>query len=548
MKNALLSVFYKDGIVDFAQELVGLGWNIFASGGTAKALVKAGIEVTDVATFVGGEAILGHKVVTLSREVHAGLLADYDGVDLEEMEKLGLPYIDLACVNLYPLHAEIAKPDATPESVLKNTDIGGPTMLSSAAKGRRIVICDPDDYVRVIKWLKDGKPNEDDVLKDLAAKADFVVAEYRLASARYHSKGFYEGFVGVLAKLCKYGENAWQKFAGLFSTKTDDPLALEKFELVEGTPPSYNNFVDMDRLLQTMTHTVAGFDTETGSGGHVPYIALGAKHGNCCGASAHYLEIEKEPIDGQRRVLTEMLQGDPLAIFGGLVMVNFPIDYQLADILVHGNMEGEARRMLDAVIAPSFTEDAIELLTRKKGKCRLLVNPALATLDRNSLDTATRFRYVRGGFLAQPNYTFVLELNNPGQITRHFDAVMVDQERFDIILAWAIGSTSNSNTITVVKDGMLIGNGTGQQDRVSCAELAVRRSRKVGHPMTGSVAYSDSFFPFPDGPQVLIDNGVKFILASSGSVKDGEVIAACKRAGLNLLTIPDEIGRGFFGH
>ncbi|MDD5726766.1 MAG: hypothetical protein PHC53_05200 [Patescibacteria group bacterium] len=525
---ALISVFNKTGIVEFARELVALGWDILSSGGTANRLRSSCVEVRDVADLVGGGAILGHRVVTLSREIHAGLLARHTPEDEAEMEKLGLSYIDLVCVDMYPLEDEINRPDATRESVIEKTDIGGPTMLSSGAKGRRIVICDPADRMRIINWLKAGKPNEDAFINELCAKADGCVAAYRLLSARYHSQGAINGMVGTQVCACKYGENPWQKPAGLYSIGSKDLMAIEKFELVEGTAPSFINWTDVDRMLQTMTHIAAAFDANRHA---VPYISLGVKHGNPCGAD---WESREECS------LACMVDGDLRAIFGGFVMVNYPIDEALATVLLSHSMSNGGRRLLDGIVAPGFSEDAIAYLKRKGDKCRLLANPALANLY---LDSSTRFRLVRGNFLAQPNYTFVLDLN---KLTRHGDCTR-EQEN-DVLLAWAIGSTSNSNTITLVKNGMLIGNGVGQQDRVGAAKLALQRACDAGHDVHGAVAYSDSFFPFPDGPTVLAEAGIKVIMASSGSIKDKEVQAACAKLGVTLLMIPDSEGRGFFGH
>ncbi len=528
--TALISVFNKHGILEFARELEALGWDLLSSGGTAKHLLAGGVKTRDVAELVGGNAILGHRVVTLSREVHAGLLARHIPEDEAEMEKLGIPYIDLVCVDMYPLEAEIAKPEATRESVIEKTDIGGPAMLSSGAKGRRIVICDPADRMRVINWLKEGKPNEEEFITQLCAKADGVIAGYRLASARYHSQGAIDGLVGTRVAACKYGENAWQTAAGLYSPGSSDPLALNKFELVQGIPPSFINLRDVDRMLQTMTHIAAGFDVNRGK---VPLMAVGVKHGNPCGTA---WDTSKD------RALACMVEGDLRALFGGFVMVNFAIDAVHADLLLMHSTNGQ-RRILDGIVAPEFAPKAVAMLKRKGDKCRLLVNPKLADLNRNSLDRANRLRYVRGGFLAQPNYTFVLELD---KLARH--GFCTREQENDIMLAWAIGSTSNSNTITLVKNGMLIGNGVGQQDRVGAAKLALQRACDAGHDVHGAVAYSDSFFPFPDGPTVLAEAGIKVILASSGSINDQKTIDACAKHGVTLLMIPDAEGRGFFGH
>ena len=541
--NALISVYDNTGIVEFARELVALGWNIISSGGTAKVLREADIEVRDVAELVGGGAILGHRVVTLSREVHAGLLARYNvPEDVTEMEKLGIPYLDLVCVDLYPLEVEIAKPNATRDSVIEKTDIGGPTMLSSAAKGRRIVICDSVDRSRVVSWLELRKPNEADFITELCAKADGMVAGYRLASARCHSQGAIDGMVGTRVAACKYGENAWQTPAGLYSTGSSDPLALDKFELVQGVPLSYVNWCDVDRMLLTMTHALAATATNSGS---IPCFAVGVKHGNPCGCA-----ISKggyvpgtDPNELYVETLQRMVSGDVRAIFGGFVMTNFTLEEATAGALLTHAMPKGQRRLLDGIVAPGFTDGAKEILKRKGDKCRLLVNPALAEVNDLSLDQATRLRYVRGGFLAEPNYTFVPRINHLVK----FGEWNLDKAD-DVLVAWAVGSTSNSNTITLVKDRMLIGNGVGQQDRVGAAKLALQRACDAGHDVHGAVAYSDSFFPFPDGPKILAEAGVKLIMASSGSVKDKEVQAACAKHGVTFLLVPDSEGRGFFGH
>ena len=534
MPIALLSVYNKTGIVEFAQDLKGLGWDLIASGGTAKALTGAEIEVRDVATLVGGGPILGHRVVTLSREVHAGLLAKDTPEDNQELMRLGVPRIDLVCVDLYPLQTEIVKPNSTFASVIEQTDIGGPTMLRSAAKGQRIVICDPADRQLVIDWLKKGQPDRENFIRGLAAKAEFVVANYCLSSAGYHSGGNYDGILGEKVLSCKYGENAWQTPAALFSAGSVDPLALDKFQLVAGTDPSYNNICDIDRLLQTMTHIAAVFELNRGK---VPYIAVGVKHGNACGAAIGGHKIE---------VVKRMIEGDPVAIFGGLVMTNFIINEDVAEALLTYLMPDGQRRLLDGVIAPSFDWRVISMLQRKKDKCRLLENRALEVLT-SSLDMAPRFRYVRGGFLRQPNYTFVLDLKDSR--LEKFGGELSGEEENDLLLAWAVGSTSNSNTITLTRNGMLLGNGVGQQDRVGGCKLALQRAIRSRHITARAVAYSDSFFPFMDGPELLVEEGgIKTIFATSGSVNDERMREYCRSRGRTLYLIPDAVGRGFYGH
>lgn len=529
MPTALLSVYDKDGIVEFADELVTLGWQILASGGTAKFLEAGDIPVRDVAEIVGGRAILGHRVVTLSREIHAGLLARPE--DRDELYQRGIPWIDLVCVDMYPLKDAIQAPGATLDEVIENTDIGGPTLLRSAAKGNRITVCVKEDRSLVLEWLKQGLPNESVVVNTLAAKAERVIAEYCLESARFRSKGHYDGMIGTKVRDCVYGENRWQSPAALFRTDDNDPLALHRFSLVEGNTPSYINDRDLGfRELQTITHIAAAMDKNVE---HVPHIAVGVKHGNPCGAA-----IGSSPT----ATIERMVLGNPLSIFGGMVITNFPVTGDVADILRGTGTDG--RRIIDGIAAPSFDDEAIDILKRKGGKCRLFRNDALAGIAADSIDTTPLFMPVRGGFLRQPNYTYVLDLHDP-ELTKV--GFKVPNEN-DLLLAWAVGCTSNSNTVTLVKDNMVIGNGVGQQDRVGACKLALERARDAGHSTRGAIAYGDSFFPFPDGPEVLADAGITAILATSGSVNDPKIRETCANRGVSLLQVPDSLGRGFFGH
>ncbi len=221
-------------------------------------------------------------------------------------------------------------------------------------------------------------------------------------------------------------------------------------------------------------------------------------------------------------------------------MLNFPVDEKMAEELIHKFTPEGQRRLLDVIAAPSFTNEAVEILSRKKGKCRLLINKNIEKAGISMLDVEERYRHVRGGFLLQPNYTLV-----PGIKDRN------------VILAWAIGCTSNSNTITLVKDGRLIGNGVGQQDRVGAAKLAIFRAddaanfadpEKEKADLENAVAYSDSFFPFPDAPGVLINRGIKTIFSTSGSVNDEKIIDLCKSKNINLIMLPDTEARGFYQH
>jgi len=340
-----------------------------------------------------------------------------------------------------------------------------------------------------------------------------------------------------LAQGCTYGENPRQKPAALYrKLGNDDPLAIHNFKVVAGNTPSFNNYCDIDRGLQTLTHIAASLHRNRR--GKLLSIAIGMKHGNACGAAIW---------GGPSGALVEMAKGDPRALFGGMVMTNFPITLGLAETLAYAGKAINEKQLFDVVVAPSFSEEAIEVLARKSGKCRLIVNPALTNLTEESLAFEPRIRQVRGGFLVQPNYTFVLDLKDPALVHYGFSPLTPNEED-DLLLAQAIGSTSTSNTITIVKDGQLIGNGVGQQDRVGCCELAIKRARDAGHEVTGAVAYSDSFFPFPDGPTVLADASISAILTSSGSLNDNLTQDVCNERGVQLLMFPDEFCRGFYGH
>lgn len=568
-QNVLLSVYSKEGIVDFAQGLVALGKTIYSSGGTARHLREAGIPVIDTAEYIGnaiasqidriaaaqdvaiptkllgairvafGESSFGHRVATLYPQIHGGLLCrDTVDTDIEDLETMCGVKFDIVCVDFYALAQEIAKPDATFDSIIEMIDIGGPTMVKSAAKGGRIVVCDPADRQPVLDKLRANGNLTIEERRELAAKAFFTVVKYYLPAARYLSDGKYDGFLGQQVATCKYGENGHMHPAGLFSTSTDDPFALERFSLVAGDALSYINYTDLDRLLQTMTHIGSTFLL---NGEGLPSTAIGVKHGNPCGAAS----INDDTPTALLQVLEQMVTGDPRAIFGGFVMTNFPIGVAEAEVLLHfGIGESTPRRLLDGIIAPSFSTEAIDLLKRKKAKCRFLANPELG--ERSAiLDRATRFRYARGGFLRQPNYTNIVELAHPalawlGQIT--------PVQRRDMLLGIAICHTSNSNTITLVHNGQLIGNGVGRQDRVGAAELAIKIARDAGHETEDAVAISDSYFPATDGPQRLIDAGVKVIFTTNGSIHDGEVEQAIRGAGVTLIWGPDSEFRGFYGH
>lgn len=326
-------------------------------------------------------------------------------------------------------------------------------------------------------------------------------------------------------------ENAWQGEAVVTITNNDS-LGIHHWNQVAGAAPSYNNICDIDRGLQTLTHISTAVSGKYRKANDF-VTCIGVKHGNACAAG----------VGATRNIAAgRMALGDPTSLFGGTVlMTGTCTEYVAAAIL-------EKASLLDVVVAGTITGPAQALLARKGGRCKMFEIAALTAGCRevDLLDQNARLRYVRGGYVTSNNYTYAPSLSDARlqEQVAHVPSHVVD----DLLLAWAIGSTSTSNTITIVRDGMLLANAVGQQSRVRACKLALMVAEECGHDLHGSIAYSDSFIPFPDGLEVLAKAGVKTIFASNGSVRDGEVRAAAEQHGVTLITLPDAECRGFYGH
>ncbi len=531
-KNALLSVFDKTGITEFAQALVELGWTLYSSGGTAKVIAEAGLPVTDVAELTGYPAILGHRVVTLHPRVHGGILGRPDlAEDQADMQEHGISPFGLVVVNLYPFADTVASGASFAECIEK-IDVGGPTMVRAAAKNHAHVgiITDAKQYPAILAELGEAGELSAATRQSLAIEAFAHTAAYDLAVVEWLSEGEYKGMLGHKVRDLGYGENRWQSPASLYQwVGNTDPLAVHQFNLVAGQNPGFVNMTDVDRELQTATHILAGHGINFDD---TPYVAIAVKHGNACGVGV---------AGSPEEALKLMLVGDKRAVFGAVVLVNFPITGALAELLLH--YESDTRRLLDGICAPDFDEVARTALGRRDGKYFLAANPALERLGEDSLDRETLIRPVRGGFLMEPNYTNTVDVNS-----LEVRGKLSDQDIRDVVTGMGICATSNSNTITLVKKGQLIGNGVGQQDRVGAAELALKRARDAGHNPEGAVAVSDSFFPYADGPKVLMEGGIGVIYSTTGSRNDGEVQAVCAKQYVALVQQPDADARMFYRH
>lgn len=334
-----------------------------------------------------------------------------------------------------------------------------------------------------------------------------------------------------IVRALRYGENQRQANASLLRAphREHDPLALDTFKQIEGEGPSFINMTDLHRLIEMGTRIGACL---FGQFGFVPYIAIAVKHGNACGAA-----IASDP----QRAIENMIAGDSQAISGGSILVNFAVNAEHAYALRRYKVEGGGERILDGVAAPSFSGKATDILARKTGKCRMFTNPALAEDGLDNIDTSTRYRHVRGGLLVQDGDPFVLEIPTEWNVSSSH----IQQ---DIILGWGIGSTSTSNSVVLVKDRMLIGIGLAQPSRVRACKVAIMSAQECGHDLHDSVAYSDSYFPLPDGPEALAQVGVSTIFATSGAIRDDYVRSVCEQRGVQLLQLPDVEARGFYGH
>jgi phosphoribosylaminoimidazolecarboxamide formyltransferase/IMP cyclohydrolase len=540
--NALLMFYDKTGTPEFGQRLINLGYQLYGSTGTAKALNAAGVPCIDIATIVG-DPLINHKVVSLSREIHAGLLAE-TMEEINEITEKGIMKFSLACIDFYPLENAAADEFATPESIRKQTDIGGPTVASSAAKGGVPVVIEVSQREDLLTWLEAGKPEESAYLQKLEAHVNYVVSRYRGISAKFlDTENQYLVVHGEKTMSLKYGENPQQKFAALYVTDENDPLALNKFKVAYGGNPSYVTMTDVDRVVETVIRTSQGFWENTQN---VPKICVAVKHGNACGAA--YSEKKDQ-------VIKKSISGDSEAVLGAVVACNFSIDTEELDLLFRSHdPSGKKWGMLSAIVCSEITEAALQILKDRNSGCLVFANPEFhyASARMHEYSSKKVMRSVRGGFLVQDAAVFVPSFAYDKEFIVHNGNFPVEQ-RGDLILAWALCGNSNSNTITIVQNCRLLGNAVGQQKRVASAKLAIEKALfATGNddaPLNdGAVAWGDSFFPYPDGVEVLHEAGISVIVATRGSKRDQDVIDFCVKKGINFMTYPDNVGRLFSNH
>ncbi|MFZ5624714.1 MAG: bifunctional phosphoribosylaminoimidazolecarboxamide formyltransferase/IMP cyclohydrolase [Gemmatimonadota bacterium] len=508
MPRALISVSDKRGVVSFAAGLVRLGWEIISTGGTAAALRQAGVPVKTVESVTGFPEILDGRVKTLHPAIHAALLGRPDLPEHRAaLERHGVVPIGLVAVNLYPFQAAVSRPETTFEDAIENIDVGGPTLLRAAAKNHQhvITIVDPLDYPRVLEMLKAGGVPEAE-RRALANKVFAHTADYDAAITAYLSpreEGL-PAWIGIsLQRMMplRYGENPDQR-AALYASEA--PRGIRDLKQRQGKELSFNNILDLDAAMDAAAIWQ-----------HEPACVV-VKHTTPCG-----LAIGNTASDAVRKALAT----DPQSAFGGVVAVNTVVDAQAAEHLTG--------LFLEVVVAPSFHDGALDVLSRKKNLRVVELPVARAT----ELD----FRHVRGGFLVQdPLVLDAREDDWTVPTVRQPD----EREWADLRFAWAGVASVKSNAILIARDRMAIGIGAGQMSRVDSAFMAVHKARQQGHDTRGAVLASDGFFPFADGVEEAARAGITAIIQPGGSVRDAEVVAAADRHGIAMVVT----GRRLFRH
>jgi phosphoribosylaminoimidazolecarboxamide formyltransferase/IMP cyclohydrolase len=507
--RALISVYDKSGIVEFARDLVARGWEIVSTGGTAKLLADAGLSVIPIEQVTGFPEMMDGRVKTLHPAVHGGLLARRDvPAHMAALKQHGIAPIDLVVVNLYPFRETIAKPGVTLEQAIEQIDIGGPSMLRSAAKNHAsvFVIVDPADYARVIAALDAG--GDDPALhRDLAAKVFTHTAAYDGAIAGYLGAGDGVALPPYLALSLRramplrYGENPAQR-AALYLT--GEPTGVAALKQLHGKELSFNNLLDLEGALLAIEPWPDR-----------PACAI-IKHTTPCG-----IALAKTALEAYRRALAT----DPTSAFGSVIAFNTVVDAETAQAM-HD-------LFVELVVAPHIRTDALEIFKKKKNLRVIELSPGSAA--------ALDFKRVRGGMLVQDRFRFVPDETEWKVATKRRPT---ETEWRDLRFAWAAIASVKSNAILLAHDEAALGIGAGQMSRVDASFLAVHKARKEGHDTQGAVLASDAFFPFPDGVEEAAAAGIRAIIQPGGSVRDAEVIAAADARDLAMVIT----GRRQFRH
>jgi phosphoribosylaminoimidazolecarboxamide formyltransferase/IMP cyclohydrolase len=501
MPRALISVSDKTGVVEFASRLAELGWELVSTGGTARALRKAGLAPRDVADITGFPEILDGRVKTLHPAVHGGLLARRDVPEhMQAIQEHKIAPIDLVAVNLYPFRETAAHKDVPPEAVVEQIDIGGPSMLRSAAKNYEsvFVVVDPADYGRVLSAIE-AEDTDADLRRLLAEKVYEHTAAYDSAIATWFAEQrgdlFPDTFTAAFqrAQTLRYGENPGQA-ASFYVERPGAGLA--GLQQRGGKELSFNNLLDLEGALLAIEPF-----------GELVACAI-VKHTTPCG-----LAVGEDALSAYKKALA----CDPVSAFGSVIAFNRTVDQAIADAV--------SSLFVEVIVAPEFTEQAVEILGRKKN---LRVLEGTARWPSRSFD----YKRVRGGVLVQERAPTVIDTQGWSVPTRRQPT---SAELEDLLFAWRAVAAVKSNAIVLARGGSTIGIGAGQMSRVDAAFMAIHKAKVVGHETKDAVMGSDAFFPFRDGIDQAAEAGVRAIVQPGGSVRDSEVVTAADEHGIAMV-------------
>ncbi len=513
-KRALISVYKKDGILEFARELTEKhGYEIISTGGTAELLKKNNVPVIEVSELTKYPEMLEGRVKTLHPVVHAGLLARRDKPEhMNKIQSLDIKPIDMVVINLYPFQEVATNLDVPLETVIENIDIGGPSMIRSAAKNYSAVtvVCDSKDYELVLKEMKDNNGTTTISLREeLMVKAFKTTSSYDEAISNFFSRCFsknknssngnhksFEENLNLNLKLkqvLRYGENPHQKAALYLSSNTE--LGLANSKILQGKELSFNNYLD----LESAWNIAGEFDFNTP-------VSVIVKHNNPCGVAI---------APNLLHAYVEALSSDPISAFGGIVAFNGLVDKELASELV--------KIFLEAIIAPSYSQEALEIF-KKKPNLRVLQIQAGKTKS-SQFD----IKKIGEGYLVQNFNDETLDLNNLKVPTVRKPT---NEEMIDLIFAWKVCKHVKSNAIVIVKDGKTVGIGCGQTSRVASVEIALNQANFNSKE---AVLASDAFFPFKDSIDIAASARISAIIQPGGSIKDSEVIGACDKHNIAMI-------------
>lgn len=501
MKRALISVSDKTGLTDFARGLKENGYEIISTGGTKRSLEENGIECISISDVTGFPEIMDGRVKTLHPNVHGALLCVRDNPEhVKAIRDLGIEDIDLVCVNLYPFKETVQKEGVSHEEIIENIDIGGPSMLRSASKNYRYipVLCDPADYEKVLAEIAENGETSLDTREKLAAKVFRHTARYDAMIADYLTKKTEEAFPESLTitfdkvQDLRYGENPHQHAA--FYAGMNPQYSLANAKQLHGKELSYNNIQDGNAAIEVLKD----FEGQP--------AAVGLKHMNPCGVGIG--NTINEAWD-------KAYDADPVSIFGGIVALNEVVDEELAEKL--------SKIFLEIIIAPGFTPEAMDILTRKKNIRLLELDTTLA--PNNTL----KYTNVSDGLLVQDMDTASAKEEDLICVTNRKPT---EEELRQLLFGWKVVKHVKSNAIVLVRDDQTIGVGAGQMNRVGAAKIAIEQA---GDKAAGSVMASDAFFPMPDTVEEAAKAGVTAIIQPGGSIKDQLSIDECNKHGIAMV-------------